>query len=87
MGIPCHISLEVFNYCTNLRYQDHPPLLNYETKNKMDARIETFQQNLGCCQLPKPEIPSMSNITPKLEEAIQKTIQIFANQAEHFDDE
>ena len=50
----------------------HPLALNDEIKNKMAARIETLQQNLPSCQLPKPEIPSMSNMTPQLEEAIRK---------------
>ena len=83
MGIPCH---SIFG-STNLRYRDHPPPLNNKTKNKMVARIETLQQNLGCCQLRKSEIPSMSNMTPQLKEAIQNTIEILANRAEHFDDE
>ena len=81
------VSLEAFNYCTNLRYRDHIPALSDEIKNKMAARIETLQQNLPSCQLSKPEIPSMSNMTPQLEEAIRKSIQILANRAEHFDNE
>ena len=81
------VSLEAFNYCTNLCYRDHPPALNDEIKNKMAARIETLQENLPSCQLPIHDIPSMSNMTPQLKEAIRKTIRILANRTEHFDND
>ena len=41
-----NVSLEAFNYWTNLHYQDLPTTLDDKPKNKMAARIERFTTKL-----------------------------------------